>query len=290
MKKHNKNRPLIFYVNNIIKKLVAEIELNQTPKLIPVTHGQIQDFVGVADFSVIDGNMNFILKIDTGLINENNIKNYKSQLYITIYHELCHLKNLEQLNNSIPISSMINSIDNYANKDSMIYNFAFMLWGEYYAYNHQFARYNQKLSEYNLLLCIQTFCNDVVKGRYMLDKTHSLHDKYIKSLQQDIYNLLYEMITVLAYKNSYHDYSMDSMINNINTFLHINVKNYIDNLSNKLHNLQTIGSDYISMEDIENLGYTIYQIYDILKFNIEFTPTLEISFDNTQPLIKFAYG
>lgn len=276
MKRHNSNLSM-FYTKNIINKFASEIGLTQTPELVPIT--QIQDFVGSADFSIVNERMKFYLKIDSKLMNETNIKNQKSQLYITIYHELCHLKNLELLSNSIPVAYMINSIDHYVDKDSMMYNFAFMLWGEYYAYSHQFEKHNQTPTEYNLLRCVKTFNEDVVKGNYMLDKTHPLHNKYISVLQKDIYDLLYEIITILAYGNVYSDYDLTSVINNIDTYLHTDIEDYVNDLEHSLLELQEVGCNNITIEHINELGLIIYQIYDILKLKVEFTPELEILFN-----------
>lgn len=190
MRRNNSTRALTDYVKRIIEDFSSQIGLTQVPEFITVPPEQIQNFAGSTEFIIVDNIMKFNLKIDKNLISEANIKNHKSQLYITLYHELYHLKNLESLSNSIPITFMVSSINNYADKDSMIYSFAFMLWGEYYAYNYQFMKYDQIPTEYNLLLCIRVFCNDIVKREYMLDEFHRWHNKYIQILQHDIYTLL----------------------------------------------------------------------------------------------------
>lgn len=286
MKKQN-NRLIQFQVKNIINKFVLELGIQQPPKFEIVPDGTIQDFIGSANFEFINDKMASKIALTQGILTDSNVRNKNSQLYITAYHELSHLKNIEQLKNNIPTIQIINDIGEYSDKESMLYDFAFMLWGEYYAYSMQLTKFNQTPDEYNLLLAIKTLCNDLVNGNHLLNNDNPLHNQYIKSLQQDIYNLLYAIVIELSYKNVCTSYDITPKINTINDLLHINIKEYVMQVNNSLHTMWGVGSSNLTIANFNSLGDAICQIYDILQFNISFDPEFSIQFDKTQPLLKF---
>ena len=283
---------ILFGIKNIVKKYSDLLQLKQIPEIEYVAPNEICGFIGSARFIVVNGELKFYIQIDKTQLNQDEINKPNSQTHGIVYHELSHLQNIQQLCNNIPLDLLVQDFSEWRDFSNASYQMAFMLWGEYYAYKKQFEKFKYHSPvETQLLQHIKTFCDDVINGNYLLNKKQPLHRKYMNILRQDVYNILYDIIEHIAYKSIHpSDTQLSRAAKSINDFLHINITSLIQHIINDVNQMWNIGSDNITLSNLQTFGDTLWQFFDILEFDVDFIPELEILFDKSQPLMRFAYG
>lgn len=271
----------LFKVTSIIRKCTKELNLNQFPRLTVVSDGEIQNFIGSAEYNISNNKPSYILKLVQNLITTENIKDTNSQLYITLYHELCHLKNIEILNQNISNLKIVNTINGYDSMTDMLYDFAFMLWGEYYAYSKQFIKFNQTPVTANTFIATQTLYSDIMRfGK----ERQVLCGKQAGIILHDVYGFLYDIIVNLSYQNAYKDYDLTSMIDVVEKYLHVNIDDFITQFKVFLDILWSLDDNQFTIEHFKEFGNIIFQIYHTLNIEISFCPKLCVSLLTNQPI------
>lgn len=268
----------------IVRDFISEINTPPITELQVVTDNTINNANGETKYNISTDKIEYTILIKKSLVNKENIKNNHSELYITLYHELFHVKDMDVLSQNIDMLNVPRNIGLFQNQDHMALGMGCVLWGEYYAYIQQFQKYGGVLRERQLSSTFETIASALIAYK---DFIHTEQHKATQLLNRAIFEGLYDICAILAYKATVPSYDYKTIFADTGNFLRVNLMGYVDAIYDILLECLEAYPTNFTPEYITTIGRGFMLFYNLLHITISFNEGLILSYDASQPFLKW---